>query len=70
MHPFVFSEGNLILVYDQDKDILGVGKFESLWYGPYIVSKVLQKGAYELVDYEGNHLARPRNGLYLKQYYV
>ena len=28
------------------------------------------KGAYELVDYEGNRLARPRNGLYLKQYYA
>ena len=32
--------------------------------------KVLQKGAYELIDYEGNRLARPRNGLYLKQYFA
>ena len=64
--PRTFSEGDLVLVYDQDKDALGAGKFEPLWYNPYVISKVLQKGAYELVDYEGNKLARPRNGLYLK----
>ena len=66
VHPRVFSEGDLVLVYDQDKDTLGAGKFEPLWYGPYIISKVLQKMAYELVGYEGYRLARPRKGLYLK----
>ena len=70
VHPYVFSEGDLVLVYDQDKDTLWAGKFEPLWYEPYIVSKVLQKGAYELIDYEGNRLARPQNDLYLKQYYA
>ena len=70
MRPRTFSEGDLVLVYDQDKDTLGAGKFEPLWYGSYIISKVLKKGAYELVDYEGNKLARPRNGLYLKQYFT
>ena len=68
--PRTFFEGDLVLVYDQDKDALGAGKFEPLWYGPYIVSKVLETGAYELVDHEGNKLARPRNGLYLKQYFA
>jgi hypothetical protein len=47
-------EGDLVLVYDQDHEKLGAGKFEPLWHGPYIVSHVLQKWAYELVDYEGN----------------
>ena len=54
------------MVYDQNKDALGEGKFELLWYGPYIISKVLKKGAYELVDYKANKLATPRNGLYPK----
>ena len=66
MRPRLFSEGDLVLVYDQDKDTLGAGKFKPLWYGPYIVPKVLQQGAYKLVDYEGNRLARPQNDLYLK----
>ena len=68
--PRAFSEGDLVLLYDQASDKLGKGKLESLWMGPYIVKRVLAKGAYELMDYEGISLARPRNGLYLKRYYA
>eukprot|EP00253_Pinus_taeda_P026596 PITA_26596 len=35
--PRVFSKGDLVLVYDQEKDALGIGKFKSIWYGPFIV---------------------------------
>eukprot|EP00253_Pinus_taeda_P019087 PITA_19087 len=66
----VFSEGDFVLVYDQDKNALGVGKFMSMWYGPFINKQLLEKGAYELVDFEGNKLAEPRNGLYLKKYFA
>ena len=41
-----------------------------MWRGPYVVKRVLEKGAYELMDYEGMALAKPRNGLYLKKYYA
>jgi hypothetical protein len=68
--PRTFLEGDLVLVYDQDNDELGKGKFEPMWYGPYIVKKVLEKGAYELVDYDGIPLDKPRNGFYLKKYYA
>eukprot|EP00253_Pinus_taeda_P013525 PITA_13525 len=66
----VFSEGDLVLLYDQDSDKLGVGKFEPLWMGPYIVKRVLGKGGYELVDYDGIPLLQTRNRLYLKCYYA
>eukprot|EP00253_Pinus_taeda_P027931 PITA_27931 len=66
----VFSEGDLVLLYDQESDKLGVGKFKLLWMGPYIVKRVLAKGAYKLMDYDGIPLAQPRNGLYLKRYYA
>ena len=56
------------MVYDQEKDLLGVGKFKPMWFRPFIVKEVLKKGAYCLVDFEGNALAEPRNGLYLKKY--
>jgi hypothetical protein len=69
VHPRIFSEGNLVLVYDQDKDPLGAGKFKPMCFGPFTVKEVLQKGAYRLVNFEGNVLAEPRNGLYLKKYY-
>ena len=41
-----------------------------MWRGPYIVKHVLEKGAYELLDYEVTSLEDPRNGLYLKKYYA
>ena len=50
--PRVFSESDLVLLYDQESDKLGAGKFQSLWLGPYIVKHVLAKGAYELMDYD------------------
>ena len=68
--PRVFFEGDLVLLYDQESDKLGASKLKSLWMGPYIVKRVLAKGTYELMDYDGIPLAQPRNGLYLKRYYV
>ena len=43
VHPRNFSEGDLVLVYDQDKDILGTGIFVSMWISPYIIKRVLGK---------------------------
>jgi hypothetical protein len=69
IHPQIFSEGDLVLVYNQDKEPLGAGKFKPMWLGPFIIKEVLKKGAYRLVDFEGNALAEPRNELYLKKCY-
>jgi len=55
--PRIFSEGDLALPYDYKADKHGAGKFEPLWMGPYIVKRVLEKGAYELVDYDGIQLS-------------
>jgi hypothetical protein len=60
----------LILLYDKDKESLGESKFNPMWHNPYIMRRVLEKGAYELKYYEGNMLDEPRNGLYLKNYYA
>ena len=69
VQPRVFNEGDLILTYDQRYDKLGKGNFESMWYGPFIISKVLEKGAYELKYYDEIPFGKPRNGLFLKRYY-
>jgi hypothetical protein len=68
--PQLSAKGDLVLLYDQAKEPLGAGKFKPMWHDPYIMRHVLEKGAYELEDYEGNMLAKPRNGLYLKKYYA
>ena len=62
-----FSEGDLVLLWDQGKEPLRLGKFNPMWHGPYVVKCVLEKGSYELVDYEGTTLVEPRNGIYLKK---
>lgn len=35
--PCSYSEGDIVLVYDQEEDKLGVGKFKPMWHEPYIV---------------------------------
>ena len=55
------------MTYDQKHDKLGARKFESMLHGPYTIICVLEKGAYELVYYDGTSLGEPRNGLYLKK---
>ena len=70
VQPRSFNEGDLVLTYDLKHDKLGAGKFESMWHRTYIVSRVLEKGAYELVDCDEIPLGEPRNGLYLKRYYA
>ena len=70
IHRMRFSEGDLVLLWDQLKEPLGERKLNPMWRGPYVVKRVLEKGAYELVDYEGTTLAEPRNGIYLKKHYA
>jgi len=70
IHPRVFFEGDLVLVYDQDTDALGAWKFNPMWHVPYTVWWELKKGSYELLYYDGNVLSNPRNGIYLKKYYA
>ena len=59
VNPHIFSEGDLALLYDQEADLMGTRKFEPLWHGTYIVKRVMDKGTYELVDYDGISLAQP-----------
>jgi hypothetical protein len=71
VQPRDFTEGDLVLFYDQDRDEMGTEKLEPMWHRPYIIIKhVLHRGSYELVDYDGISLSEPQNGLYLKNYYA
>ena len=42
VRPRVFSEGDLVLLWDQSKEPLGIGKFNPMWRGPYVVKRVLE----------------------------
>ncbi|PRQ31678.1 putative ribonuclease H-like domain-containing protein [Rosa chinensis] len=45
------------------------GKWSPNWEGPFIIDKVLGKGAYHLRDKDGERHAMPINSQYLKKYY-
>ena len=70
VQPHAFNKGDLVLTYDQRYEKLGKGNFESMWYSPFIISKFLEKGAYNIMDYDGIPSRQSRNGLYLKRYYA
>jgi Integrase core domain/Integrase zinc binding domain len=66
-----FQEGELVLVLK--RPIIGrhVGsKFSPNWEGPYVIEKVYEAGAYQLIDHKGNRLLPPISGRYLKKYYA
>ena len=69
-HPCTFSEGDMVLVYDQPNNNLGKGKFKSMWYIPYVVFHCLNKGAYILAESDGQLLKNPCNGIYLERFYA
>ena len=46
------------------------GPFRVNWEGPYIISRVLPNGAYELSTLEGEIIQRPWNAQHLKKFYV
>ena len=66
VHPHTFNEGDLFLNYDQKHDKLGSRNLESMWHAPYILSHFLEKGVYDLIDYDGIPLGETRNEIYLK----
>ncbi|KAL0295222.1 UNVERIFIED_CONTAM: hypothetical protein Sradi_6845600 [Sesamum radiatum] len=63
-----FQVGDLVL---RRVDTLKlVRKLDPTWEGPYKVTCIIGRGAYELEDLEGRPLSRPWNVHNLKRYYV
>ena len=41
--PCIFLEEDLVLLYDQEADKIGAGKFEPMWMGPLLSSVFWEK---------------------------
>ncbi|CAA0824545.1 Unknown protein, partial [Striga hermonthica] len=59
-----FQVGDLVL--KRADALKHVGKLEANWEGPYTITKVLERGAYELEDGEGRQLPRSWHVIHLK----
>ncbi|PKU59743.1 hypothetical protein MA16_Dca021077 [Dendrobium catenatum] len=72
VRPRSFQEGELVLVLRRPiipHRKIG-GKFVSNWEGPFVIEKVYQGGAYQLIDLNGQRPMPPINGRHLKKYHA
>ncbi|CAL9017106.1 unnamed protein product [Prunus brigantina] len=67
-----FSIGDLVLTVRRPFVITRKmhGKFEPKWEGPYVITKVFSKGAYELSNAEGKCVYPCVNGKFVKKFYA
>ncbi|KAI5347393.1 hypothetical protein L3X38_015272 [Prunus dulcis] len=67
-----FSVGDLVLTIRRPIVITRKmhGKFVSKWEGPYVVTRVFAKGAYELSNPEGTCIYPCVNGRFVKRFYA
>ncbi|KAL0283576.1 UNVERIFIED_CONTAM: hypothetical protein Sradi_7224000 [Sesamum radiatum] len=63
-----FQVGDLVL--RRAYALKPVGKLDPIWEGPYKVTGIIGKGAYELEDPKGRPLPRPWNVHNLKKYFT
>ncbi|XP_062003261.1 uncharacterized protein LOC133720801 [Rosa rugosa] len=66
-----FSEGELVwkAILPLGEKLHGRGKWTPRWEGPYVIYKILQKGAFHLKDLDGDIHHNPINDRYLKKYF-
>ena len=65
-----FFNGDMVLRWDARKEQKGKhGKFDNIWFGPFIVSKVLKNNNFVLQTLDGEELSNPINGRFLKHFY-
>ena len=65
----IFKIGDKVLLKDSSKEKRWSGKLTDNWKGPYIVQKVIGKGAYLIRTQEGQVLNATQNVKNLKKYY-
>ncbi|XP_070035963.1 uncharacterized protein [Nicotiana tomentosiformis] len=70
VHPRHFEVGQLVLKCVLPHQVKAKGKFAPNWKGPYIINKVLPKGAFHLVLEEGRVPDITINAYAVKRYYV
>nr|XP_011465143.1 PREDICTED: uncharacterized protein LOC101299390 [Fragaria vesca subsp. vesca] len=67
-----FKVGDLVLTLRRPIIVTrqSKGKFEPKWEGPYVITKVFSKGAYELSNANGDCIYSCVNGKFVKKFYA
>lgn len=65
-----FEEGYLVLRKAfENKEEWKAGKLGANWEGPYVISKIVRPGVYQLMEMNGTAVPRSWNEVNLKKYY-
>ncbi|XP_051151844.1 uncharacterized protein LOC127265871 [Andrographis paniculata] len=69
--PRLFIEGDLVwkTILPTYKKVDQLGKWSPNWEGPFIIYKVIENGAFIIVNQEGKLVHENINAKYLKRYY-
>ena len=68
--PRTIKEGDWVLKQARPIPFDPRRKFKPNWEGPYLVVKILPKGAAKISDLDGNEFTQPINLDRLKKYYI
>ncbi|CAL8136584.1 unnamed protein product [Prunus armeniaca] len=70
MKQKTFAEGDLVwrVVLPIGTKDPRFGKFSPNWEGPFIIERIIGRGAFQLRDRDGEWHNLPTNGQYLKKY--
>ncbi|XP_024156147.1 uncharacterized protein LOC112164144 [Rosa chinensis] len=66
-----FKEGDLVwkAILPLGEKVTGRGKWTQRWEGPFVIHRILERGAFHLKDIDGAIHRNPINGRFLKKYY-
>ncbi|XP_024156151.1 uncharacterized protein LOC112164147 [Rosa chinensis] len=66
-----YKEGELVwkVVLPFGEKLTGRGKWTPRWEGPFVIHRILERGAFHLKDLDGDLHCNPINGWFLKKYY-
>ncbi|XP_075653132.1 uncharacterized protein LOC142623574 [Castanea sativa] len=72
MKARIFAKGQMVLkaVDHVRRNLSAPSKFAPSWEGPYLIREANDSGYYRLATAEGESLAEPINGKWLKLYYA
>ena len=70
MRPRNLKEGGLVLKVLRDETFDPRGKMKPRWSGPFIIKRIMSRGATRIIDLDGEEMLHPINMDKLQRYNI
>ena len=70
MKPRNLKDGDFVLKVLRDVTFDPRGKMKPRWSGPFIIKKIMSRGATRIIDLDGEEMLRPINMYRLRKYNI